>query len=228
MGGNRGDYFILGPGRNTIVGGSGNDTIYAHPSAAGLKNILDLQFAATNLNATTPSISVKINGRIAVAATPITAVYNTSTQDFQIDVRPYQPISAVEIDVTGTSYTDQNNYSNVEIMDMTYKGAPISLGSASYSSGGSNPGFTYSNNGTVVFPPSAFLVASNFLEDTSDTIDGGAGNNTVVYWAASKNYTMLTNADGSVTVIGNVTAEGPDVLRNIQTLRFTDKTVTLK
>jgi hypothetical protein len=39
---------------------------------------------------------------------------------------------------------------------------------------------------------------------------------------------MLTNADGSVTVIGNVTAEGPDVLRNIQTLRFTDKTVTLK
>lgn len=228
VGGNNGDYFIGGPGHNTIIGGAGNDTIYAHPSVAGLKNVLDLQVAMTNLNATTPSVSILINGKVALDGTPIVASYGTATQDLQVDLTPFKPISSVEIKVTGSSYVSQNNYSNVEIIGMTYNGLPVSLPEGVYSTGGSSYGYTSLGNGTVSFTASTLPAGSPYLTDTSDSIDGGAGSNTVVYRSASTNYTIAKNADGSVTVVGNATAEGPDTLRNIQTLQFSDKSISLK
>jgi hypothetical protein len=228
IGGNQGDYFIGGPGRNVILAGSGNDTIYAHPSAAALKNVLDFQFAATNMNATTPSVSILVNGSVVVPPTPITVPVGAGAQDFQVNATRFGPISSVEIEVTGTTYTNASNFSNVQIVGISYNGVPILLSRGAYSSGGSTPIFSYSNNGTIVFPASAFPAYSPFLPDTGDKIDGGGGTNTVVYRSNSTNYTITYNTDGSVTVLGNATAEGPDTLVNIQTLQFADKTISIK
>jgi uncharacterized protein (TIGR01370 family) len=225
IGGNQGDYFIGGPGHNTITASAGDDTIYAHPASAGFKNILDFQFAATNMNATTPSISILINGQIVVHPTPITAAYATGVQDFQVNVTSFGTIASLEILVTGTSYTNQSNFSNVEIIGITYNSQAIPLSSGTYSSGNSTPGFTYSNNGSVVFPASDFQGESPFLADTSDTIDGGGGTNMVIYRGPYSNYTVAKQADGSYLVTSNSTAEGPDTLTNIQIIQFSDQSI---
>ena len=52
-------------------------------------------------------------------------------------------------------------------------------------------------------------------------------NDVAVYQAARANYTIVSNADGTITVTdaragGNVLIDGADTLRNIETLRFTD------
>ncbi len=226
-GGDQGDTFIGGPGQNTITGGAGNDTIYAHPANAALKNILDFQIASTNKNSTVPSVTININGQPVSGPTPITAIYQTSTQDFQVNVSAFLPISAVAIVVTGATYVNQNQVSNVEILGITLDGVPIPLSSGTYTNGASNPGFTYSNNGSITFPGSAFAIASPYLANTSDSIDGGGGVNTVVYRGPYSNYTVTQQADGSWLVTSAATAEGPDTLRNIQSLVFADQTVPL-
>jgi hypothetical protein len=68
---------------------------------------------------------------------------------------------------------------------------------------------------------------SPFLHDISDTIAGGPGTNTVVYRGASSDYTIAKQSNGSYLVTISATAEGPDVLTNVQNLQFTDKIVTL-
>ena len=90
----------------------------------------------------------------------------------------------------------------------------VSLAQGVYSTGGSSYGYTSLGNGTVSFSVSTLPAGSPFLADTSDAIDGGD--------------TINKNADGSVTVVGNATAEGPHTLRNIQTLQFSDKSISLK
>lgn len=57
-----------------------------------------------------------------------------------------------------------------------------------------------------------------------DIIDGGAGADTAIYKGASKDYTWARNADGTWTVRG---AEGVDTLLNVETLKFSDKSVAL-
>jgi Ca2+-binding RTX toxin-like protein len=58
----------------------------------------------------------------------------------------------------------------------------------------------------------------------NDIIDGGAGSDTAIYKGASKDYGWIHNANGTWTVFG---AEGVDTLLNIETLKFSDKSVTL-
>jgi uncharacterized protein (TIGR01370 family) len=227
IGGDQGDYFIGGLGQNAIVGGAGNDTIYAHPGNAALKNILDFQITSTNKNETIPAVAININGQPVVSRTPITAIYQVSSQDFQVNVSPYLPISSVSIVVTGASYVNQNQLSNIVILGMTLEGQPIPLSTGTYTNGASNTGFTYSNNGSITFPGSAFQVPSPYLANTSDTIDGGGGVNTVIYRGPYNNYTVTQQADGSWLVTSAATAEGPDTLRNIQSLVFADQTVAL-
>ncbi|RRN65440.1 hypothetical protein [Caulobacter sp. 602-1] len=57
-----------------------------------------------------------------------------------------------------------------------------------------------------------------------DLIDGGAGVDTAIYAGASSAYSWSQNANGSWTVRGG---EGVDTLLNIESLKFTDKTITL-
>lgn len=229
IGGDQGDYFIGGPGQNTIKGGAGNDTIYAHPSNAAQKGELIFDFSSTQTGTSTiPSVLISVNGTVVVPTTQITSIYGTSTQKFTLDLSKYPSISSVVITVTGTIYTDQNNFSNVDINDIIYNGAEINLANGTYTSGSGIPPYVpYSNNGTVTFSAASFSVTSPFLSNTSDTIDGGGGNNTVIYRGTYDDYTITQQLDGSWLVISATTAEGPDRLTNIQNLVFSDRQITL-
>ncbi|MET0336282.1 MAG: hypothetical protein ABW063_00825 [Caulobacter sp.] len=62
----------------------------------------------------------------------------------------------------------------------------------------------------------------------NDRIDGGGGNDTVVYGAASTNYTWTQTANGWTVVDTRVASpDGTDTLISIESLRFTDRTVSL-
>ena len=58
-------------------------------------------------------------------------------------------------------------------------------------------------------------------------IDGGLGKNKVVYSNVSSNYTITKNSDGSYRVI-NITNNIDDTLIRIQSVVFSDKTITLE
>ena len=63
----------------------------------------------------------------------------------------------------------------------------------------------------------------------ADVIDGGAGSDTAVFSGASSDYSWTRDADGVLTVKdlrANAT-DGTDTLRNIEMLRFSDKSVAL-
>lgn len=62
-----------------------------------------------------------------------------------------------------------------------------------------------------------------------DVIDGGAGGDTVVFSGASTDYAWTRDADGVLTVkdLRANPTDGTDTLRNVETLRFSDKSVAL-
>jgi hypothetical protein len=227
-GGNMGDYFIGGPGQNTITGGSGNDTIYAHPANVTSKGALLIDLASNiNGTASTPSVSVQVNGNQVIPTTPITALYGSSgTTPQRLQVSVPNSISSVQLTVTNTSYTDSNDNSDLYIADIIYNGVAINLG-LGVSSKGNVPPLMSDGNGTITFPGSAFEVIPQFFANTSDVIDGGGGTNTVVYRGPSSNYTVTQQSNGSWLVTSASTAEGPDTLTNIQILQFSDTQMTL-
>jgi uncharacterized protein (TIGR01370 family) len=229
VGGNQGDYFIGGPGQNTITGGSGNDTIYAHPQNASQKNQLIFSLSSTLSGSVTthPSVAISVNGQVVVQPTQITAATGTSTQTIDVDATAYSSISSVSLIVTGTNFIDQSDFSNVEIDSISYNGVNINLAAGVYSSGSGTNFIPYSNNGTVAFTGSPFQVISPFPSNTSDLIDGGGGANSVVYRAAYSNYTVAQQTNGSWLVTSKSTAEGPDTLTNIGVLVFSDQQITL-
>ncbi|MEO6339649.1 MAG: M10 family metallopeptidase C-terminal domain-containing protein [Caulobacteraceae bacterium] len=63
----------------------------------------------------------------------------------------------------------------------------------------------------------------------SDLLDGGAGTDTAIYSGASASYTWTKAGDGSWTVQDTRAGspDGADTLRNIEILRFSDRSVTL-
>jgi hypothetical protein len=228
-GGNQGDTFIGGPGQNTITGGAGNDTIYAHPEYAGYKGRLIVALSAQNNGSVTaaPTVAIAVGGMPLIPATPVTAPYHTSVQVFSANVSTISPVSSLVLTVAGTNYIDASDNSQIVIQGILYDGVAVNLASGTYSNGADSNGFTYSHDGTVSFAASAFSATSPYLATTSDTINGGAGTNTVVYRAPSTNYKLTQQANGSWVVTSSTTAEGPDTLTNIQKVTFPDKTLTL-
>lgn len=62
-----------------------------------------------------------------------------------------------------------------------------------------------------------------------DFVDGGGGDDTVVFSGARANYTIAQNADGSLKVTdGRIGKDGSDILKNVEFLRFSDQTIDLR
>src|SRR5690606_27364195 len=62
----------------------------------------------------------------------------------------------------------------------------------------------------------------------NDTLDGGAGNDTAVFSRQFADYAITKNADGSFTVKARSGTDGTDTVKNVETLRFSDRTYQLE
>jgi hypothetical protein len=230
-GGDKDDFFIGGPGTNAISAGGGNDTVYAHPENVVNINLLEISFQGDVKNVPAPSFSILINGKIAIAGTQLTGTTtNQQIQTVKIDTTPYGEVNTIEIEAIGTKNVDQNTFSNIFIEGMFYQGQRIDFTKAQF--GKFNQSLTngtralLNGNNVVVTSPILPITLPSF-GSTSDIIDGGTGVNTVVYRRASANYSVTNQADGTVLVASTAPGEGPDTLKNIQSLQFTDKTVSI-
>lgn len=222
QGGSKGDYFIGGPGTNTIQGGTGNDTIYAHPAIAAKKDLLEISVAAINPSVAVPSIAIQINGITALPATPVSADRaNNQTQTYQFSTKTYGPVISLVITASGITWIDASRNNKLFINSISLEGKDVSLTSGLASNPNEAPGPYINYNESISFPASV-LPPSSFLADTRDTIDGGGGFDTVIYRGAYSNYAITQNSDGSWVVTSANTAEGPDTLKNIQLLQFSD------
>jgi endo-alpha-1,4-polygalactosaminidase (GH114 family) len=232
VGGDQANFFIGGPGRNSIVGGPANDTIYAHPANAVFDHILDVAVVTGAVNASHPaSLQVLINGQVAADSVPVTATFG-SPQHLLINTAQYGAINSIQVVGQNIYYASSTDFNNVFLMSMSLNGAVVHLAGGQYNqnaqyltySGGDD--VLLNTDGTATFAASA-LPSSPFLPITSDTIDGGAGLNTVVYRANFAQYSLTPLADGGFTVASKSTAEGPDVLHDIERLQFADKNIAL-
>jgi hypothetical protein len=63
----------------------------------------------------------------------------------------------------------------------------------------------------------------------NDVLDGRAGADTAIYSGASTDYSWVRNSDGSWRVVDlrSTSPNGTDTLRNIETMRFTDRVIQL-
>jgi uncharacterized protein (TIGR01370 family) len=231
IGGDAGDTFIGGFGTNEVTGGSGNDTIYAHPPNITVKDLLDIKVIADVKNVANPTLTVLINGKPAYGPATITATYsNGQTQDIQIDTSSYGTVTSIEFDADGPAFVDATHNANVQPQQATFEGQTLAFSSAQYSNGAGlgATGIPYLGPGAkLVFGAPLLPMAAPVFGNTSDTIDGGGGVNTVIYRGPASCYTVANQADGSVRVTSSRTSEGPDTLRNIQFVQFADKTVAI-
>ncbi len=86
--------------------------------------------------------------------------------------------------------------------------------------------FLNSESASLTLAGSAIARSAPAFGDTTSVVDGGAGIDTVHYRAGLANYDVSYNADGAVTVTSRTTSEGPDTLRNVEFIQFSDEKVS--
>jgi Ca2+-binding RTX toxin-like protein len=223
VGGDLADFFIGGPGRNDIAGGAGADIIYAHPEAAAEQGFMKIQYVSLSVDSPSPYLEVRVNGSVALARTPLQSEATGSVpHEIVVDLREYSVIASIEFQVTGGAQNYPASYANVGFRSLEYSGVTVPLASGTWSNNVGTPGF-FNPNDTATFSGSLFR--SHYPAGNSDSIDGGAGTDTVVYRGPYAGYAIVAQADGSVVVTSASTAEGPDTLTNIEHLQFLDGTV---
>jgi uncharacterized protein (TIGR03437 family) len=68
-------------------------------------------------------------------------------------------------------------------------------------------------------------LSRRYFQTTATVINGGGGVNTVAYRGPYNNYLVQKQSDGSIRVMSQSTAEGPDTLTNVQILQFSDQSI---
>ena len=230
IGGNMGDYFIAGPGKNVIQAGSGNDTIYAHSINSTVNKKLTITYKATNISSSVPNMTILVNGDTVLKNSILnTSIDGSLLSSVSVDLASYSIIDSIKIigtnmSQTGTGYPNQ--WSNFKITEVNYENQLITLGNGVWTNNVHSIGL-FNNNDTVTF--SALNLKSNNIlpRNTASIIDGGGGINTVIYRANRSNYTVIKKSDGSFIVTSALTPEGPDTLTNIQVLKFADQSMNL-
>lgn len=232
IGGDKGDFFLGGPGVNFITGGAGDDTIYAHPENVATRNLIQISVVADQqgdaYNLPLPSISVLINGAVALQPIQVTATLNNrKVQKINIDTTSFGQVNTIEMVGSGTNYADSNNYANLQIQSLTFQGQTLSFSNAKFAAGtrilGTTSAQINANAAPITLTTPTLPIAAPVFSNTANTIDGGGGTNTVIYRGDIASYTVQVQADNSVLVTAINTAEGPDTLRNVQMLKFADR-----
>ncbi|WP_194164599.1 cadherin domain-containing protein [Microvirga thermotolerans] len=132
--------------------------------------------------------------------------------------------TGVGIDISATGAATINNSGRIE-GGISFNGPGVSLydGRTGVVTGevylGDGDDRAYGGAGTEIFKGAG----------GNDTIDGGGGNDIARFNDSRANYTIATNADGSVTIAHNLpNSDGADLLKNVRFAQFADQTVTLR
>jgi uncharacterized protein (TIGR01370 family) len=231
VGGDIGDIFIGGKGSNIIIGGSGDDVIYAHPPSLLLKNKITISYNAINKNSSIPELTIFINEKPVLANYTLTTSFDGSlTSELSISTDNIPIINSIKIlgtnlNLIGSGYPVQ--YSNLWINNINHQGNSIPLKSGTWSNNVNTPGLI-NNNDTAIFNNLNLINGKGFPTNTSNTIDGGGGINTVIYGEIMDNYIFTKQGNGSLIITSKSTTEGPDTLTNINTVKFKDSQISLK
>ncbi len=194
VGGNREDIVLGGPGSNRITTGSGNDLIFAHPESAGKLGALEIQASGIKVNGVNPLITIKANGNILIQDLSINADRRTNEQkSVSIQFDPKLHISSLEIIHQNDLYVDSYNDRNLYINSLSINGQPVKLTSATYVRDYSLPplegwGGDMVWGGRLVFDRADLPSPPNLSVSRSSLVDGGAGLDTVAYWANRADY----------------------------------------
>lgn len=184
-----------------------------------------------SLGATTGTFYINGNG-IAIgqnlATTSVAGTINSYSQQFNDG--SFETITSASIPVTGSSIFNERvfsvagNFPDNDVFD-------INLPATIYqpwaiASGAGNDVVTINGGGTLL---SANLGDGNdtvVLKDFGHTVDGGIGIDAAIFSGNLSNYT-LTKTGNTYTVRDNTGTAGTDTVTNIESLKFSDKTVNL-
>ncbi len=231
-GADKGDIFIGGKYLNTMTGGAGNDTFYAHPIDTVKRNVMTFEVAGSGRNLPVPTLTLKLNGKVAYTGIPTVEPTVNEWNKVEIDTSAYEPVTSVEFSGANIKSTTSGSFSNLFVRALTHQNtsvvftSAVNTGNVALQDSGATL-FLNSEGAKSVLGAPTFPITAPVITGAVSTINGGGGTNTVVYRANKSNYTIAANADGSLTITSANTAEGPDTLRNVQVLKFADQTITL-
>jgi|GEM_PF-3053973 len=237
IGGKGNDSFFVGPGHTTIDGGEGVDTLYVYPSADNVRTPLTIDLRITSEQQVSKEIYLTLSGVENInggggddvlignaSDNVLSGSYGNDTLDGGAGndtvSYAYGPSGAVVIDLNKTVQAANGDHGTDTLISIENvigsSGADRITGNsvANKLDGGAGNDILMGQGGDDTL--------TGGLGD--DILDGGAGNDTAVYTGASKDYTWTRDANGVWTVRG---ADGVDKLLNVETLKFSDKSVTL-
>ena len=171
------DLTLYGSSANEILMGSrGMDTVvyaqsfthysllnedgYALVRSPHSNSEFTFKFASTIKNSTTPKISISINDVVVLEPQLITSDWGSAFQSFQVNANSSSNYK-IEINVTDCAYVDENNFSNLAIVDIDFNDTDVDLFDLEYENGDTLKGYAFSNNGTVSFEQEG--LAENYL-----------------------------------------------------------------
>jgi hypothetical protein len=205
-----------------IIGTSGNDTLIDPGSGGSLTIVLSGQPADNVM----PTIDVQVNGVAVQTGISVTADHSTgATQVITVPVSG--SVTSVGINYTNDfyDYTNQQDR-NLYISSVTLDGTSLPASSASYARTLNGayydtiPGqFDMQWGGTLTFSgPTVTNAAASGGVSTSNTIDGGAGIDTLVFSANKASFSITQSGSNWIVTNGVET----DTITNVERLQFSD------
>jgi hypothetical protein len=205
-----------------IIGTSGNDTLI-DPGSGGSLTIVLSGVPADNVM---PTLDVQVNGVAVQTGISVTASH-TAGQTQTITVPVSGSVTSVGINYTNDFYDYTNGQDrNLYITSVSLDGTALPASSASYARTLNGayydtiPGqFDMQWGGTLTFSgPTVTNAAASGSVSTSNTVDGGAGIDTLVFSASKASFSITQSGSNWIVTNGVET----DTIVNVERLQFSD------
>lgn len=211
-----------GAGRDTLYGSSGVDTVYADSADYTVQTGYGddiIYLARAQVGDITGELAIAAGqgaDRIAVSDDLANTVAITIYGEDQVDLFDLSAAKAkvtVNLGLAGAQQTGMGLFTLSSVENVTAGAFGSQL------TGGKGVNLLRGGAGEDVLRG----------EGGDDILDGGAGSDTAEYSGTSNDYAWLRNADGSwwLSDLRQGFADGIDTLKNIETLKFSDRSVAL-
>jgi len=212
----------------TITGTSGSDTIVAHGP------YLEITLSGSPADGVWPNLNIWVNGAPVDQNITVTADHSAGATQM-IEVALTAPVTSFAIQYTNDLFDYSNGQDrNVYLSSILLNGVNIdpstnatydrTINGQYYDTIAGQYAMQWGGAMNFTGATVQSAGAQTGINTGSDTIDGGAGIDTVAYAGSRAGYTITPNADGSYTVAGNGVS---DTLVNVERLQFADAKVAI-